>query len=230
MTPKKVCANVSPALGLAGAALALAIGALLPATAEAQFATFSNGVLTVHSSEGKVVPRCESDGTITVSGATPEGGGKCSELRQIEADSIVNALFDFSNLPDDLGGGQGPIVIHAFSLVTDPTEISDDKFIGAPGHINIFDGGLGFDSLTGGNLNDTLNGGADSDKIDGGGGNDTIRGGAGGDKLIGGLGADSLFGGGGGDKLLGGPGRDILKGGGGSDKLVGGPGKDQIKQ
>jgi hypothetical protein len=222
--------NTFLAIPLFGATLALAIGALLPATAEAQFATFSNGVLTVHSSEGKVVPRCESDGTITVSGATPEGGGLCSELRRIEADSIVNALFDFSQLPDNLGGGQGPITIHAFSLVTDPTEISDDKFIGAPGHINIFDGGLGFDSLTGGTLNDTLSGGADSDKIDGGGGNDTIRGGAGGDKLIGGLGADSLFGGGGGDKLLGGPGPDILKGGGGNDKLVGGPGKDQLKQ
>jgi Ca2+-binding RTX toxin-like protein len=220
----------SLALGIVGATIALAVAALVPASASAQFATFSNGVLTIHSSEGKVVPRCESDGTITVTGATPDGGGLCSELRRIEADSIVNALFDFSQLPDNLGGGQGPITIHAFSLVTDPTEISDDKFIGAPGHINVFEGGLGFDSLTGGNLNDTLSGGADSDKIDGGGGNDTIRGGAGGDKLIGGLGADSLFGGGGGDKLLGGPGPDFLKGGGGSDKLVGGPGKDHIKQ
>jgi hypothetical protein len=44
------------------------------------------------------------------------------------------------------------------------------------GHINIFDGGIGFDSITGGNLNDSLRGGADSDKIDGGRGNDILYG------------------------------------------------------
>lgn len=216
-------------LALAACA-ALAIAALLPAKADAQFATFANGVLTVHSSEGKVVPRCAADGEITVSGAFPDGGGNCRDLHRIEADSISSGIFDFSQLPDDLGGGQGPIVIHAVSLVDDPFDISNDKFIGAPGHINQFEAGLGFDSLTGGDLDDTLNGGADSDKVDGGGGKDILRGGAGGDKLMGGPGADSLFGGGGGDKLFGGPGRDLLKGGGGTDGLVGGPGRDQEKQ
>src|SRR3954447_1974148 len=118
---------------LIAAALALTVAVLIPARADAAFATFSNGVLTVNSSEGKVVPRCESDGEITVSGAFVDNGpAYCRDLRRIEASSIVAALFDFSQLPDDLGGGQGPIEIHAFSRVTDPTEISDDKFIGAP--------------------------------------------------------------------------------------------------
>jgi Ca2+-binding RTX toxin-like protein len=124
----------------------------------------------------------------------------------------VSTLFDFSQLPDNLGGGQGPIEIHAISTASDPTEYSDDKFVGAPGHINVFEGGFGFDSITGGNLSDRLGGGADSDKIDGGRGNDV------------------LFGGSAGDKLLGGPGRDTLKGGGGNDKLLGGPGRDTEKQ
>jgi hypothetical protein len=217
------------AIGLFGASLMLAL--LLPARANAQYATFVDGVLTVHSSEGTVVPRCGPGGELTVSGAIPEpNGANCKDLRRIEADSIAAGNFDFSNLPDDLGGGQGPITIHAKSLVTDPTDIGSDKFIGAPGHINVFEAGSDFDSLIGGNLNDVLSGGSDSDKIDGGGGDDVIRGGTGGDKLTGGLGNDSLFGGGSGDKLLGGPGRDILRGGGGSDKLVGGPGKDQEKQ
>jgi hypothetical protein len=214
-----------------GAALALTVAVVAPATSEAAFATFSNGVLTVHASEGKIVPRCGSDGEITVTGLPAEDGPAfCRDLRRIEATSIVSGLFDFSQLPDDLGGGQGPIEIHASSSVTDPTEISDDKFIGAPGHINIFDGGLGFDSITGGNLNDTLSGGEESDKIDGGGGDDTLLGGAEGDKLEGGTGNDTLLGGAASDKLLGGPGRDILKGGGGVDKLIGGPGKDSEKQ
>jgi len=197
---------------LVAATLALAIAVLTPAKVDA-FGTFANGVLTVDGGEGKIVPRCASDGEITVSGAFVDNGPVyCRDLRRIEASSSVSTLFDFSQLPDDLGGGQGPIEIHAVSTVSDPTEFSSDKFIGAPGHINIFEGGLGFDSITGGNLNDSLSGGADSDKIEGGRGDDTLRGGSAA------------------DKLLGGPGRDTLKGGSGSDKLVGGPGRDIEKQ
>jgi Ca2+-binding RTX toxin-like protein len=197
---------------LIGATLALAIAVLGPTRADA-FGTFTNGVLTVNGGEGKIVPRCASDGEITVSGVSVDNGpAYCRDLRRIDASSSVSTLFDFSQLPDDLGGGQGPIEIHAISTVSDPTEFSDDKFIGAPGHINIFDGGLGFDSITGGNLNDSLSGGADSDKIDGERGDDILRGGSAS------------------DKLLGGPGRDTLKGGGGSDKLAGGPGRDIEKQ
>ena len=196
---------------LIGAALVLAIPVLVPARADA-FGTFANGVLTVDGGEGKIVPRCASDGEITVSGVFVDNGpAYCRDLRRIEASSSVSTLFDFSQLPDSLGGGQGPIEIHAVSTVSDPTEYSDDKFIGAPGHINIFEGGLGFDSIVGGNLDDRLSGGADSDKIDGGSGDDFLRGGSAA------------------DKLLGGPGRDTLKGGGGNDKLAGGPGRDTEK-
>jgi Ca2+-binding RTX toxin-like protein len=192
--------------------LALAIAVLGPARADA-FGTFASGVLTVSGGEGKIVPRCAGDGEITVSGVSVDNGpAYCRDLKRIEASSSVSTLFDFSQLPDDLGGGQGPIEIHAVSTASDPTEYSDDKFVGAPGHVNVFEGGLGFDSITGGNLNDRLSGGADSDKVDGGRGNDV------------------LFGGPAADKLLGGPGRDILKGGSGSDKLIGGPGKDTEKQ
>lgn len=192
---------------LIGAALTLAIAALVPARADA-FGTFANGVLTVDGGEGKIVPRCAADGEITVSGAPVDNGPVyCRDLKRIDASSGVSTLYDFSQLPDDLGGGQGPIEIHATSTVSDPTEIGD-KFIGAPGHINVFDSGIGFDSVTGGNLDDRLSGGGDSDKIEGGRGDDVLRGGSGG------------------DKLLGGPGRDVLKGEGGNDKLVGGPGKD----
>jgi Ca2+-binding RTX toxin-like protein len=213
-----------------GATLALTVTLLAPARADA-FGTFSNGVLKVEGGEGKIVPRCEKDGEITVSGAFVDNGpAYCRDLRKIEASSSISGIFDFSQLPDNLGGGQGPIEIYASSEVTDETEISNDKFIGAPGHVNVFSAGLGFDSMIGGNLNDTLNGGADSDKIDGGGGDDTLFGGPGGDKLLGGIGRDVLKGGADGDKLLGGPGPDNLKGGGGTDKLVGGPGRDIEKQ
>jgi Ca2+-binding RTX toxin-like protein len=197
---------------LVGATLALAVAVLVPARADA-FGTFANGVLTVSGGEGKIVPRCASDGEITVSGVFVDNGpAYCRDLRRIEASASISTLFDFSQLPDDLGGGQGPIEIHAISTASDPTEFSGDKFIGAQGHINVFDAGLGFDSIVGGNLGDSLSGGADSDKIEGGRGDDFLRGGSGA------------------DKLLGGPGRDTLKGGSGSDKLVGGPGKDIEKQ
>lgn len=239
--------GASPRLTLVAALLALAVAVVLPARAQA-FATFSNGVLKVEASEGKIVPRCAPDGELTVSGVSVENGPVfCRQLRRIEATSIVSGLFDFSQLPDDLGGGQGPIEIHASSEITDPTEIADDKFIGAAGHVNIFEGGLGADSMIGGNLddqldggdefdkieggagNDTLSGGGEGDKIEGGDGNDTIAGGADGDKLEGGAGSDKVFGGAGGDKLIGGLGGDSLFGGGAKDKLEGGPGRDVLK-
>jgi RTX calcium-binding nonapeptide repeat (4 copies) len=197
---------------LISATLVLVFAVLIPTRADAAFATFSNGVLTVNASEGKVVPRCAADGEITVSGVFVDNGpAYCRDLRRIEASSIVAATFDFSQLPNDLGGGQGPIEIHATSKVSDPFDFDEDKFIGALGHINVFNGGLGSDLLTGGNLADRLNGGADSDKVDGAGGNDILRGGSGGDKLLGGLGRDTLKGGSGPDKLIGGPGRDTEK-------------------
>jgi Ca2+-binding RTX toxin-like protein len=212
MTALRLRFGGSSRWALAGATLLLAIAVLMPAGADA-FGAFSNGVLTVSGGEGKIVPRCASDGEITVSGVPVDNGpAYCRDLRRIEASSSVSTLFDFSQLPDDLGGGQGPIEIHAVSRASDPTEYSDDKFVGAAGHVNVFEGGLGFDSIVGGNLNDRLSGGADSDKIEGGRGDDILRGGSAA------------------DKLLGGPGRDTLKGGSGSDKLVGGPGKDTEKQ
>jgi Ca2+-binding RTX toxin-like protein len=197
----------SPVWVLVAATLALAIAVLSPARADAN-AEFSNGVLTVDAGEGKVVPRCESDGEITVSGLPVDNRPAfCRELRLIEGVFTIPVLADFSQLPDDLGGGQGPIEIHATSRLEAGFGFGD-KFIGAPGQINIFNSGLASDYLIGGNLSDTLIGGKDSDKIVGGPGNDT------------------LIGGPGNDKLDGGPGNDVLKGGSGADKLVGGPGKD----
>jgi Ca2+-binding RTX toxin-like protein len=196
---------------LVAATLALAIAALVPASAAAN-SEFSNGVLTVYAGEGKVVPRCESDGELTVSGAPVDNGPAfCRDLRRIEGVFTIPVLADFSQLPDDLGGGQGPIEIHATSRLEAGFGFGD-KFIGAPGHINVFNAGLGSDSLTGGNLDDTLIGGPGSDKVSGGPGNDTLIGGTGN------------------DKLEGGPGSDLLKGGSGADKLLGGPGKDTEKQ
>jgi Ca2+-binding RTX toxin-like protein len=212
MTALRLRFGGSSCWALIGATLALAVAVLMPGRADA-FGTFANGVLTVNGGEGKIVPRCASDGEITVSGVSVDDDpAYCRDLRRIEASSSVSTLYDFSQLPDNLGGGQGPIDIHAVSTISDPIEYSNDKFIGAPGHINIFDGGLGSDSITGGNLNDRLSGGGESDKIDGGRGDDILRGGSAA------------------DKLLGGPGNDILKGEGGSDKLVGGPGRDTEKQ
>jgi Ca2+-binding RTX toxin-like protein len=206
---KKRNLNVALAAAVLGATLALAIVALSPPNAGA-FGSFSNGTLTIPGGEGKLVPRCDSNGEITVSGVgVDDGPFYCRDLRRIVASSDQSSLFDFSQLPDDLGGGQGPIEIHATSTTGGGAEYGSNKFIGAAKHINIFTGGAQSDSITGGDLDDTLNGGP------------------GGDKVIGGKGKDTLRGGPGGDSLNGGPGRDILKGGPGGDLLVGGPGKDQ---
>jgi Ca2+-binding RTX toxin-like protein len=195
--------DVSLAAALIAALMALALVALVPSKANA-LVVFSNGVLTIEGGEGKMVPRCANDGEITVSGVSVDNGPVfCRDLKQIIAiggDSFD--VFNFSYLPDDLGGGQGPIELTGLG------NGDSDKLIPALNHINVFNGGKGSDAAIGGNLNDRLSGGPGNDKLEGAGGKDTLKGGPGGDKLI------------------GGPGRDILKGGPGGDGLIGGPGKD----
>lgn len=70
-------------------------------------------------------------------------------------------------------------------------------------------GTIGTDSLSGGNLADTLNGRDGNDQLNGGQGNDTVNGGDGDDQLAGGDGADLIRGGLGEDTMSGGTGNDI---------------------
>ena len=74
-------------------------------------------------------------------------------------------------------------------------------------------------TITGTNLDDTLNAGN---------GGDTLLGLDGNDRLIGGNGKDKLYGGAGNDTLLGGTGVDSLFGEDGDDVLIGGPAKDRL--
>ena len=99
-------------------------------------------------------------------------------------------------------------------------------------------GGIGDDSLTGADLNDTLNGNDGDDTLRGGRVRDTLQGGAGDDRLFGqgGIdfldgedGDDRLFGGGFGDTLQGGNGRDILSGQDQNDILTGGADGDTFR-
>jgi Ca2+-binding RTX toxin-like protein len=199
--PWRLKASLPVALLAAG--LALAVAALTAPNASA-LGVFSNGVLTIEGGEGKMVPRCAKDGEITVSGVPVDNGPVfCRDLTQIVAiGGDYFDVFNFSYLPDDLGGGQGPIELIASGGG------DSDKLIPALNHINVFNGGKGSDAAVGGNLNDRLSGGPAGDKLDGAGGKDILKGGPGG------------------DSLTGGPGRDILKGGPGGDGLFGGPGKD----
>jgi Ca2+-binding RTX toxin-like protein len=113
----------------------------------------------------------------------------------------------------------------------------------------------GNDTVTGTELDDTLNvstgndkvyalagddtvyGGAGNDTVEGGAGADLIKGGTGNDKLYGHSaatsesnddGSDTISGWDGADKIYGGAGNDSLNGGAGSDKVYGGSGDDSI--
>lgn len=102
---------------------------------------------------------------------------------------------------------------------------------------NLFDGGIGNDTLTMGGGNDTALGGAGNDSIDGGEGNDSLNAGTGDDMVLGGEGNDSVnagigrdvvFGGSGNDTVIGGLGTDQLSGGAGDDRIDGGDGSDTL--
>lgn len=98
-------------------------------------------------------------------------------------------------------------------------------------------GGLGNDTLKGGDMADTLVGGIGNDYLYGYEGSDLLKGEAGTDRLYGGNGGDSLDGGddsdylwgeGDSDMLAGGKGNDSLYGAAGNDNLFGGDGADLL--
>jgi serralysin len=146
-----------------------------------------------------------------------------------DGDDLVEA--DNVRLPDgswaqtgyyfvDLGNGNDQLALH---LATGPADAM---------------GGLGDDTIEGGQHNDHLYGNAPgamagspdgNDSIDGGSGNDYIHGNAGDDILLGGLGNDRIYGGAGEDLLSGGEGQDYLQGNKGPDTLSGGIGNDTLR-
>ena len=81
----------------------------------------------------------------------------------------------------------------------------------------VFNGGVGNDTLTGLYGDDSLFGGGDADRLYGGSDQDRLDGGLGDDGLYGGSGNDTLIGGDGADTLSGGTGADLMDGGRGSD-------------
>lgn len=103
---------------------------------------------------------------------------------------------------------------------------------------DLADGGIGADSISGGDNLDTLFGGSDNDTIDGGLGNDMITGGTGADSLRGGADNDSIIADSGADLAYGDAGNDTIYsglvdgiagfGGDGNDQLATGNGADYL--
>lgn len=91
------------------------------------------------------------------------------------------SLNETTNLYNSLGGNDTINLPDVSSFGYDPSQI--------------FNGGIGQDSITGGLQNDQINGNADDDFLAGKGGNDTLIGEGGSDFLEGGAGNDILYGG-----------------------------------
>lgn len=118
-------------------------------------------------------------------------------------------------------------VIHVFGGRGDDTITID-----IPGNTKIRSwlvGGVGNDTIHGGNAADHIQGGPGNDTLNGGGGDDGIEGGDGNDSLVGGTGNDSLRGDAGRDTLRGGAGRNSLVGGTGIDEFYGVKGVDSVR-
>jgi Ca2+-binding RTX toxin-like protein len=99
------------------------------------------------------------------------------------------------------------------------------------------EGGMGNDTLLGGDGNDVIDedgyavkSGFGDDWLDGGTGNDTLFSGDGNDVLLGATGADYLYAEDGNDSLDGGADNDYLEGDMGNDTLLGGDGNDTLDE
>jgi Ca2+-binding RTX toxin-like protein len=104
-----------------------------------------------------------------------------------------------------------------------------DALANAAGFIgNVFHGGDGNDTITGGDRADIIFGDGGNDILSGGNNIDVIRGGGGDDTINGGNDYDELYGDGGNDTINAGPGDSLIRGGEGNDTITGGDGANTI--
>lgn len=107
-------------------------------------------------------------------------------------------------------------------------EQGDDTMDGADGSPAFLSGGIGNDSITGGNGNDRLFGDSGHDYISAGLGNDTVYGGDGADGLFAGEGDDQIYGGAGADDISDTGGFNRIFGEGGNDRIYAGDDDDFV--
>ena len=166
----------------------------------ADFASISDGALTINGTAGDDIITLTSDGTnvtATLNG-TASDPFALSSITSITVNGNAgnDSITVESNMPASLGvsvqGGPG-----------------DDTIMGGPGN-DTLGGGAGNDSIAGGPGDDSIKGGAGDDVLGGGKGNDTLFGSLGNDTLRGGLGDDSLNGGAGANQMYGGQGNNIF--------------------
>lgn len=130
---------------------------------------------------------------------------------------------------DVIIGGAGNDVIDASYYGTNATlQTNDTDTVDGGAGNDTITAGYGADLLIGGLGDDSVSGGDGNDTIDGDHGNDVLRGGNGADTIVGDDGDDSLFGDTGADYLSGDAGNDVINGGSGADTLVGGDGDDSM--
>lgn len=117
------------------------------------------------------------------------------------------------------------MTLSAGITVTDSTNsIGTDSLSG----IEIFDSGIGNDTLNGGTAGMTIYGNRGTDKITGGSGNDLLYGDNVGNTHAGADGSNTLAGGAGNDTLYAGDASDSLRGDAGNDTMFGGAGIDTL--
>ena len=191
---------------------------------ESQFATASNGVLTITGDE--------SQNTISV---TDNSGAVTATLNGINA-----GPFDgLTGISVSAGGGEGTLNLSSVPIAATVIATNGyDTITGSDGGDSIRAHGID-NFITGGAGNDTLIGPGGSDTIfASGSGNDflkakhtdnKLRGSTGGDDtLVGGSGGDTLKGHGGNNSILGGSGAELIHGFAGDNTIVGGSGPDTI--
>ena len=148
--------------------------------------------------------------------------------------SGVDQLANHGSVFGSLNAGAGNDIIdnsHGYVQNLIIGGLGDDTITGGDGRDVVYgdnvsgDSTGGVDSITGGYGDDVLNGGYGGDTLLGNQGDDTLYGNQDNDVLHGGQGDDTLYGGQGGDSLNGGVGDDVLVGGLGNDTFVfSGPG------
>ena len=158
------------------------------------------------------------------------GGGDILQAQQIFGKAFKGVRVNTYDGNDSVNAAGLPWAVQLDGGIGDDTLAGGnvaDTIVGGLGN-DLINGNAGSDNISGGDGNDTINGGTGNDTINAGDGNNLVDGGSGSDTITSGTGNDTINGGTGNDTINAGDGNNLVDGGSGNNTITSGIGNDTI--
>ena len=158
------------------------------------------------------------------------GGGDILQAQQIFGKAFKGVRVNTYDGNDSVNAAGLPWAVQLDGGIGDDTLAGGnvaDTIVGGLGN-DLINGNAGSDNISGGDGNDTINGGTGNDTINAGDGNNSVDGGSGNNTITSGIGNDTITSGNGNDTINAGDGNNLVDGGDGNNNITSGTGNDTI--